>query len=218
MAGDQSIARENFKRLAALRGWTAKEIDVKIGISEGALYNWTLKSSPTNLGSGSLVRLARLFNIEPEDFLGTEGLAGHHPAATLDPHSHGNARPIADGVSDPDPGADADVRALMDAGPAANGHQPSAAQPTGPSTAPNSHSRAAVGASGELREGASDLKGRLPRLASDQGQPGQPEHRHVDLSHAWRRLLRGHGSGGVLFHGGRCTGSRISEGGEVGLF
>lgn len=76
MAGDQSIARENFKRLAALRGWTAKEVAVKIGISEGALYNWTLKSSPSNLGSGSLVRLADLFGVEPEEFMGTEGLAG----------------------------------------------------------------------------------------------------------------------------------------------
>lgn len=104
MAGDQSIARENFRRLAALRGWTAKEVAVKIGISEGALYNWTLKSSPTNLGSGSLVRLARLFNIEPEDFLGTEGLADlDEESVTIDETRESlleELRGLIDGIED----------------------------------------------------------------------------------------------------------------------
>lgn len=76
MAGDQSQARKNFKTQLFKHGWTVKEVAVKVELSERTLYNWTADANPSNLGSGSLVRLANLFNVDIEEFLGKEGLAG----------------------------------------------------------------------------------------------------------------------------------------------
>ena len=76
MAGDQSQARKNFKSLLYKRGWTAKEVAARIELSESTLYNWMRETAPTSLGSGSLLRLANLFNVDPEEFMGTDGLAG----------------------------------------------------------------------------------------------------------------------------------------------
>ena len=75
MAVDQSEARKNFKSLLYKRGWTAKEVAAKIELSERTLYNWMAESNPKNLGSGSLVRLAGVFGVSVEDFVGTVSLA-----------------------------------------------------------------------------------------------------------------------------------------------
>lgn len=75
MAVDQSEARKNFKSLLYKRGWTAKEVAAKIELSERTIYNWMRDANPTDLGSGSLVRLAEVFGVSVEDLIGTVSLA-----------------------------------------------------------------------------------------------------------------------------------------------
>lgn len=104
MAADQTQARKNFKSQLYKRGWTAKEVAAKIELSERTLYNWMAESNPKNLGSGSLVRLADLFGVEPEEFMGTEGLAGlDEESVTIDETRESlleELRGLVDGIDD----------------------------------------------------------------------------------------------------------------------
>lgn len=104
MAGDQTQARKNFKALLVKRGWTAKEVASRLGVAESTIYNWTLDTKPSNLGSGSLVRLAHLFNVDIEEFLGTEGLAGlDEESVTIDETRDSlleELRGLIDGIED----------------------------------------------------------------------------------------------------------------------
>lgn len=104
MAVDQSEARKNFKSLLYKRGWTAKEVAARIELSESTLYNWMRETAPTSLGSGSLLRLANLFNVDPEEFMGTEGLAGlDEESVTIDETRDSlleELRGLVDGIDD----------------------------------------------------------------------------------------------------------------------
>ena len=104
MAVDQSEARKHFKSLLYQRGWTAKEVAARIELSERTIYNWMREANPTSLGSGSLVRLAHLFNMDPEEFLGTEGLAGlDEESVTIDETRDSlleELRGLIDGIED----------------------------------------------------------------------------------------------------------------------
>ena len=104
MAVDQSEARKNFKSLLYRRGWTAKEVAAKIELSERTIYNWMRDANPTDLGSGSLIRLAHALNVDPEEFLGKEGLAGlDEESVTIDETRDSlleELRGLVDGIDD----------------------------------------------------------------------------------------------------------------------
>lgn len=64
---DQTTARENARRLAALRGFTTKDLAAKAGLSKGTLYNWQKRGSATDLGPKALVSVAEALGVSPEE-------------------------------------------------------------------------------------------------------------------------------------------------------
>ena len=63
---DQSTARENARRLMALRGLTIKDLASRIGLSKATLYGWSKADRPKDLGPKALVSVAEALGVTTE--------------------------------------------------------------------------------------------------------------------------------------------------------
>lgn len=83
MAIDQEPARRFYRELLAMSGKTTKEIAESVGVVPATLYNWLKDVEPTNLGAGTLSRVAsalgvtveQLFYNAPHEQAGARNLA-----------------------------------------------------------------------------------------------------------------------------------------------
>ena len=116
---DQTRARENARRLAAMRGLTFRELAERAGLAVGTLYGWSKSNAPKDLGPKGLMAVAEALGVSTDDLFsgglaeGGEGAvdrAGERPHTPADASEHERQRQstlreidyLLAGIDDPD--------------------------------------------------------------------------------------------------------------------
>ena len=101
MVFSQDAARRIYRQLLAARGMTTKQVAELVGVVPATLYNWVRDTDPTNLGRGTLARIAEVFGVDVEQMF------YYNLDDALDPEEQARARALRQiddllaGIDDP---------------------------------------------------------------------------------------------------------------------